>query len=148
MMARTEGFATGGLERRGRGCSWSGWKLIADGFAVVSNQEKASGEDRVVPGFAAEGVQFGEFGEAVGLGGAEVNGTVFVLDDDPIACEQRLAGSESTVFPQAISGGDVEAGESAVIEAVEVAIQEGGAVELGFHLHAGPDFGDTELAVG
>ena len=78
-------MATGGLGWRKRGCSWSGRKLVTDGFAVVSNQEKASGEDRVVPGFAAEGVKFGEFGEAVGLGGAEVNCPVFVLDDDTIA---------------------------------------------------------------
>jgi hypothetical protein len=66
-------------------------KLVARGFAIIADEKVATGEGGMVPGLAAEGIEFAEFLEAFGLGGTKVDGTVFALDDDKIADEQTLA---------------------------------------------------------
>ena len=101
----------------------------------------------MIPGLAAETYDFSELLEALGFRRAKVYGAAFVLHDDEIANEQGLSGSKPALFPESVSAGDVNAGEPAVIEAVEVTSEKGRAVELGFHFHSAPDFFRGELAV-
>lgn len=101
----------------------------------------------MIPGLAAESFDFSELLETLGFCCAKVHGAAFVLHDDEIANEKGLSGSKPALFPESVSAGDVNAGESAVIEAVEVTSEKGRAVELGFHFHPAPDFLSRELAV-
>ena len=100
----------------------------------------------MIPRLAAEGGQAGEFFVGVGAGAGKDDGAGFALDEHEVIDEEGLAGAEAAVFPAALAGGGIDAGEEAVVEAVDETVAIGRGVELVFHAAAFPQLGGGELA--
>src|SRR5262245_25977804 len=90
-----------------------------------------TGERGVVPGLAAQGVDAGPLDVGLGARVDERDLAGLALDQEPIAGQDRLAVAVATALPAALARGHVDAGEAAVVEAVEVAVPVHDVRELG-----------------
>lgn len=123
-------------------------ELVTDGFGIVAEEEVRSGESGIIPGFTLEGREAGEFAVFDGISFNKDDVAGFGLDEEEVIDAEELAAAEAAIFPNAFAGGDLDAGQEAIVDSINVIILDGDIGELSFHAAVLPEDFDQPVRVG
>src|SRR4051812_23184847 len=106
-------------------------------------------DDRMVPGLTLDGLKAAEFVEPIWIDGDENDLSFLGKDQEQslIRQQKNLAVAVAAFFPKALARFKLDAGENAVVEAVNVVFVHDKVIERRFQAFGSPMIYDGPLAV-
>src|SRR5262245_40793794 len=110
----------------------------------IPDQQNTVRERGMVPGLAADDREARELVVALRRGTEEREVTVLGEDDEVVADGEDLTVAVAAALPLEIARAGVDAAENALVEAVDVPVDQDGAREAVLHSGVAPDLLDGE----
>src|SRR5262245_32586843 len=105
----------------------------------IADEKKYVRDDRMVPGFAVDGGEFGDFLVAFGHRLHERHFPALGEHDEPVAGKHNLTVSVPSAFPFQLAGGGIDAGKNGFVQSVNETVTQYRTGELVLHPRVLPD---------